>query len=124
MAIKIGGGGALPKDANNAPIQIGEGVKFQDGNSTPVVSPFTTIDATVKTLTVPKNAVSCIFRAISANARVGISGTLDGTAGNGYSVIPNGSAETIDCAGLTSITFMRDAGIELKASFRFIMLSA
>lgn len=124
MPITVGGGGTLPKDANNAPIQISQDFRTEDVSPAPPnVSPFNTIDDSVTTLTVPENAVAVIIRAVGADLRVGINTTLDGSAtGKGYYLIPNGSAEAFGIAGCPNIRIKRDAAVDVAVSFRFEML--
>ena len=120
MAIDNRGGGALPLDANGNAIQSGTEFLTEDATGTPVISPFTTTNADVKTLTVPENVAACVFTPVGADIRVGENVTLDGTGtGKGYVVIPDKTSQAYPVAGMTSVFFKRNAVVDAEVSFRW-----
>lgn len=118
MAIDLKGAGSLPLDPNHKPIQVTYNHTQQDASSTPKVSPLT-VSTVVLELVPPGDAIQLIIRATVADIRHGDNNTLDGTAADGYTVIPAGTAKEIDCADGASIFVLRDAGTDATANFEF-----
>lgn len=112
-------GGTLPLDNNDRPVQIAAKIIMQDATGTPVVSPFTTTDATVKELKIPENAVTLVMEVTGADMRFGDNNVLDGTLDEGYAMILDGKEKAIPCADGNSIFIKRDDAVNLNLSFYF-----
>ena len=121
MVLNSQGGGALPTDANNKPIQVAAGIQNRDAESTPNESPLTVTD-TVDEIKIPINAAVLVVRAEDADLRIGDNSTLDGTANEGYFLIEDNERQAFPVAGGTSLHVMRDAAVSVKMYFYFEML--
>lgn len=122
MSIKTQGGGSLPKDANSKPINVASRFQNRD-NTTPTAqeSPLT-VAGTPLEIVIPDNAVLVKIRASGADLRIGDNSTLDGTAGKGYFLLPDGFTITEPVADGNSIYVMRNAAVSVTMSFNFEIL--
>lgn len=111
-------GEALPWDSEHRSIQVASQIQTQDKEATPNESPLT-VTATVDALKIPDGAISVVLRAVGADLRVGEGTVLDGTAGEGYFLVPAGTAEEFDCADGTDINVKRDAAVSVTMYFFF-----
>lgn len=118
MPIVAKSGGTLPIDGNHKPIQVASQIITQDGTGTPQESPLT-VSSVVLELVIPTNADVLYIRAAVADIRYGDNATLDGTADDGYGLIPAGTALRIPCADGTSVHVLRDAAVDATAYFHF-----
>jgi hypothetical protein len=121
MPIVTKKGGTLPIDGNHKPVQVASNIISQDGTGTPLDSP-QTISSSVVTVVPATNADLMYCRAAVADIRYGDNATLDGTADEGYGLIPAGSALYIPCADGGSIFFLRDAAADATLYFHFEQL--
>ena len=115
---------ALPKDANNEPIQVATHAQTQDATGTPQVSPFTVSNSTV-TIVVPNGAIAFIVRPTAADMLIGDNTTLDNTSpadGAGCFLIPENEKHAYPCAGAEAIYLLRAAGVDVLAYYYFEML--
>ena len=99
--------GALPEDSKGRTIQVATNIQMEDDTATPLVSPQTNT-GTVTTLVIPANAVALIMLVTGTAVRYGENTTLDGTAGDGYGLIPDGASIALPCANLEALSFNRD----------------
>ena len=113
--------GKLPRDGNNKEIQAALEIRNRDGTATPLESP-QTVGAAATSLVVPTGAVALWLYASDGALKFGDNAVLDGTANEGYSLLPQGNAITIPCADMGTVYLMRNAG-NVITYFHFEMLS-
>jgi hypothetical protein len=111
-------GGALTQDTNRRSAQFYGDSANADATATPQLSPLT-VSTSVLELKIPENATQVRLTASGADCRYGDNSTLDGTAGNGYSLLADGKTITLPCADQSSIHVLRDAAVDVTLSFGF-----
>ena len=118
--------GYFYKDFKGNVINVAASLKFEDGSTPPIVSPYTTaITDTPKAIKVPFNAVVCVLR-INQAGRVG-TGNLTGTGtGNGYKCVSANGDYVYPCVGITEIKLRAEvAGTPItKLDYQFEVLNA